>query len=233
MALSVSKTRVDKAGDAIRAFHAGHRCSQHELYEHLMAIRAFRSDHGQPLTRVAANLRYYVDQAAPNSRHKRIGQRLKRMPTILDKLEREPRMALSRMHDIGGCRAIVESQDGIDVIVERLRRQRRWDVRREYDYVADPKVDGYRAKHLIVRKDGVLVEIQLRTLTQHSWAELVERLDLEHGLMLKQHRADPQNVRQIAEIGSLLAQYEAREIGREELERALRRELVFAPRPHP
>ena len=38
-----------------------------------------------------------------------VAQRLKRMPTINDKLKRFPTMNLSRMQDIGGIRAVVES----------------------------------------------------------------------------------------------------------------------------
>lgn len=35
-----------------------------------------------------------------------VSQRLKRVPTIMNKLLSEPTLPLSRMHDIGGCRAI-------------------------------------------------------------------------------------------------------------------------------
>src|SRR3989338_2297971 len=35
-------------------------------------------------------------------------QRLKRMPTIIDKLKREPTMALVRMQDIAGVRAVTD-----------------------------------------------------------------------------------------------------------------------------
>jgi len=33
-----------------------------------------------------------------------VTQRLKRVPTIVDKLRREPTMQLASMQDIGGCR---------------------------------------------------------------------------------------------------------------------------------
>ena len=35
---------------------------------------------------------------------------------------------------------------------------------------------GYRAVHVIVCLDGVTIEIQVRTLMQHVWADLMERL---------------------------------------------------------
>lgn len=35
---------------------------------------------------------------------------------------------------------------------------------------------GYRAVHVVVSLDGVSIEVQVRTLLQHMWADLVERL---------------------------------------------------------
>jgi putative GTP pyrophosphokinase len=72
-----------------------------------------------------------------------VGQRLKRMATILDKLEREPTMALSRMHDIAGCRAVVRKQATVDMLIDRLRAESPWELLpKTWDYVAEPKPDG-------------------------------------------------------------------------------------------
>jgi hypothetical protein len=35
---------------------------------------------------------------------------------------------------------------------------------------------GYRAVHLVVSSEGKLVEIQVRTMFQHTWAELCEKM---------------------------------------------------------
>jgi hypothetical protein len=80
--------------------------------------------HARPLTRVG--LRYFVAEAADGPVI--VGQRLKRMETIRDKLERHPKMALSRIHDIGGCRAVLPNQTAVDHVIERLRAQRGWDL---------------------------------------------------------------------------------------------------------
>jgi len=101
-------------------------------------------------------------------------------------------MSLSRMHDLGGCRAVLRDQAAVDQVLARLREQRRWELLpRTWDYVSQPKPDGYRAKHVVARNDGVLIEIQLRTELQHTWAELVERLDRSLGTRLKAGQADP------------------------------------------
>jgi ppGpp synthetase/RelA/SpoT-type nucleotidyltranferase len=40
--------------------------------------------------------------------------------------------------------------------------------------VAEPKQSGYRAIHHDVRRDGRVIEVQLRTIRQHAWANQVE-----------------------------------------------------------
>jgi ppGpp synthetase/RelA/SpoT-type nucleotidyltranferase len=103
-----------------------------------------------------------------------ISQRLKRVPTIVEKLNREPTLQLANMQDIGGCRAVLRS------ITEVRRVQKRFDHKRPplriNDYVEEPRSSGYRALHLIVEYDDRQIEVQLRTEAMHEWAVTVERL---------------------------------------------------------
>lgn len=200
---TLSRSRVTRAGARLRDHRIGRaRLPVREYVEERAIVEEYRARHAQPLTRVAANLRYYVEEAA-NGEPWSVGQRLKAMPTILDKLTRHPRMELARMHDIGGCRGILPSQDAVDHVVSRLRR--RWELREKiWDYVASPKEDGYRAKHVVALKDGVLIEVQLRTAAQHRWAELVERFDRAHKLDIKAGRASVEIQDLFAEISELM-----------------------------
>ena len=50
----------------------------------------------------------------------RVTQRLKRMATILDKLERESSLALDKMQDIGGCRAVLTCVDDVWRLRDRI-----------------------------------------------------------------------------------------------------------------
>jgi hypothetical protein len=122
-------------------------------------------------------LRYYIRKVGVADQE--VTQRLKRLVTIVGKLDREPQMALSRMEDIGGVRVIVENQHQVDKIVAELERQPRWKLRRVRRYVdggrPGPKSDGYRAVHVVVEKGGYFVEIQLRTPFQNTWAQSVEQ----------------------------------------------------------
>jgi putative GTP pyrophosphokinase len=101
-----------------------------------------------------------------------VAQRLKKFPTIAGKLVREPAMKLSRMADIGGVRAVLPNQASANRVAANLRRN--WTITRVRDYVSEPKDDGYRALHLINRNRGRLIEVQLRTPTQDTWANTVE-----------------------------------------------------------
>ena len=101
-----------------------------------------------------------------------ITQRLKRRPTIFDKLDREPTMQLTQMQDIGGVRARVPSLRHLQAVSRRLRKT--WTIVRTKDYVKEPRSSGYRAVHHVVRRNGRLIEVQLRTVLQDAWANQVE-----------------------------------------------------------
>ena len=112
-----------------------------------------------------------------------VAQRLKRLSSIEFKLTRFPEMPLSRMQDIGGCRAVVHSMSHVRQIqqlyVDSSLKHR---LIRTKDYVAEPKDSGYRSLHLIYRYysdkkptyNNLQIEIQIRTHIQHAWATAVE-----------------------------------------------------------
>jgi ppGpp synthetase/RelA/SpoT-type nucleotidyltranferase len=112
-----------------------------------------------------------------------VSQRLKRVPTILDKLLREPTMQLANMQDLGGCRAVLNSIGEVRRVQRRLVRNR--PPLRVSDYIAEPRASGYRGVHVVVEYDGRAVEVQLRTQVMHEWAITVERVGGRLGEDLK------------------------------------------------
>lgn len=125
----------------------------------------------RPLRLVTVGVRQFVRSEDANIV---VSQRLKRMPTIVDKLTRHPNMKLTRMQDIGGCRAILADRAQVDGVLARITRN--WNVRKIFDYVEEPKpVTGYRAVHVVVDREDRLIEVQLRTPNQHKWAVEIER----------------------------------------------------------
>jgi putative GTP pyrophosphokinase len=170
-----SKTQVDKAGVLLRKFAFDPRrddIDQEKLTDAVGVVWAHRNSFAYPMLKVNANLRYYVKKF---DQPPTVAQRHKRLPRIVVKLLRHERMRLSQMQDVGGCRAILPNQAAVDGVLLGLKRN--WDIVTTDDYVASPRSSGYRAVHVIVKRDGVPIEVQLRTPGQQSWADEVERLD--------------------------------------------------------
>jgi putative GTP pyrophosphokinase len=222
--LPASKERINKAGNILRVAVEQRKRPDETHREALELVRAYRAAHAYPLTAVTAGLRYHARTAAGDTRLD-LSQRLKQLATITDKLVRMPKSRLARMQDIGGCRATFLSQDMVDAaiasIVNRSRRGTAWTIVDIDDYVATQRRDGYRAKHVIVRKHGVQIEMQFRTVTQHNWAELVENLDKAAGLGLKSGRADAWAIDSVASAATDMRRYEESAIDRPTLVRAL------------
>jgi ppGpp synthetase/RelA/SpoT-type nucleotidyltranferase len=173
--------QVNRAGQMLRRWYGREKgksfddfdFSVDDLVDSMIAVTWWRSLHAAPLSRVAANLRYHVGaESGKVSGRIDIAQRLKRRPTIFNKLEREPTMQLTQMQDIGGVRARLPSLAHLYAVSRRLRKT--WKIERTKDYVKEPRSSGYRAIHHIVRRSGRLVEVQLRTVRQDAWANQVE-----------------------------------------------------------
>jgi hypothetical protein len=117
--------------------------------------------------------------------HAVVVQRHKRAPSIIGKLIRFPKMELSRMQDIGGCRAIVGTARDVERLNTHIQASRtRNQLHREYNYIQNPKESGYRGIHLTYKYggekseyEGYFVELQLRSRIQHAWATTVEIVD--------------------------------------------------------
>jgi putative GTP pyrophosphokinase len=179
VAAQPSKEAVNRAGallaELVAAYQQGNKEEQERLETDEESLDAavelidwWRGLHAKPLTSLSANLRYYLKRHGPIV----VTQRLKRAPTMIDKLLREPTMKLTQMADIGGCRALLPDQGSVYEVAKELRRN--WEVQRTRDYAAQPKTSGYRAVHLIVRRKARLIEVQLRTPIQDAWANQVE-----------------------------------------------------------
>ena len=208
-----SKSRVNRASKLIGKSRgtAADRAEAREV------LSNFRSAHAFPLNAVTVTARMRAIEVNPDAV---VAQRLKRLPTILDKLVREPNMSITTMHDLGGCRVVFDTVDQVDQLVGTLRDlpRARNKVVRVYDYLhADPgpKASGYRGMHLAYvygasKKDyhGLRIELQVRTQLMHAWATAVETMDLFSGSELKYGKGDPDLLRYFALVSSLMADAE-------------------------
>ena len=170
-----SKNRVNKAGNNVRS-----GCATNE---DLRVIDEWRAAHRGVLNTFQAILRMRTRGSQIF-----VAQRHKRKSTIFGKLSRFPRMQLSRMDDVAGCRLIFPSIDDLYKFRSKMHSARFKHERRnepdKYDYIKEPKDTGYRGVHDIYNYDvnskagrqlkGLMVEIQYRTNIQHAWATAVE-----------------------------------------------------------
>lgn len=118
-----------------------------------------------------------------------IETRLKKPQSVFDKLERynQP-ITLKAMEenilDIAGMRVIVSYIDDVYALVKVLSVHDDLEIVKVKDYIANPKPNGYRSLHIIVktpiyfldRKQYVPVEIQFRTIAMDFWASLEHTL---------------------------------------------------------
>lgn len=184
-----TRGEVDRAGRLLAGNGVG---ADALLIGHALdVISNWRSAHGFPLNTFQVTLR---NRSSTICEHPIVAQRLKRVPSIFDKLRRFPAMKLSRMQDIGGARAVLPSVEDV-ARLGKIYRQRKtvFQLVGERDYVARPKASGYRSVHFVYRYhsarksvyNGLNVELQLRTRLQHAWATAVETVGTFLGQSLK------------------------------------------------
>lgn len=189
-----TRSSINRAGEELRAYWRAEdfeRLPPEDTVKAYAAMIAFRESFQLPLNKTVMGLRSMVCSECPElergkSARVPVAQRLKRREQILNKLVRLPHMQLWTMGDIGGCRAVLPSRRQVDGILRRIRKQK-WQLHgRIRDYRDEPAESGYRAVHLIVVRDGRLIEVQLRDPREHEWALAVERTGSRLGIPLKE-----------------------------------------------
>ena len=177
-----SGKQIIKAGDMLRDID---QLTPEQREWALGVLDNFRALHAMPLNSFQATLRQRIDRLGITNFI--VAQRIKRKPTILDKLHRYADMQLKRMHDIGGIRVILPSLKKLEALkklylnsTSRISHK----LVRVDDYISTPKASGYRGIHLVFSYhtshpdkqdyEGLRIEMQLRTQLQHVWATAVE-----------------------------------------------------------
>lgn len=85
--------------------------------------------------------------------------------------------ALTQIHDAVGLRIVCAFLNDVYVIRDRLLQLPDIELLEEKDYIRRAKSNGYRSLHLILLVNGgVHAEIQLRTISQDTWAALEHQM---------------------------------------------------------
>lgn len=190
-----TKGQINRAGEAIR--------NQQANDEALTIINNWRASHAYILNTFQATLRNRT-----RGTDIAVAQRLKRMNTITSKLMRQPKMQLARMDDVAGCRLIFKDRQSLLEFREEFFRARFGHIRKndvdKYNYISHPKPDGYRGIHDIYEYNvgsrtgeaynGLLLELQYRTIYQHAWATTVEIIGMVTENQPKFHAGDKRHV---------------------------------------
>ena len=179
--------------------------------EAMSIVNNWRASHNFPLNTFQVGLRKNSRSIDPVAL---VAQRLKRLPSILSKLQRFPDMSLARMQDIGGCRSVLGTVDGVNAVKDAYLKSRfKHVLLREHDYITNPKSSGYRGIHLVYRYNSDRnetynnhrIELQIRSRLQHSWATAVETVGTLIGQALKSSEGEQEWLAFFALVSSAFA----------------------------
>lgn len=134
--------------------------------------------------------------------------RTKSAHSLSGKLERPKRgetfTSPADVHDLIGLRVVLLHEAEVEQVSQDLRRQLTG-AKLEVKRPSDPLSFGYRSHHItadvnqaIAEKSGFRYEIQVRTLLQHTWAQI------EHRLGYKSTMYDDESRRVFAQVSALL-----------------------------
>ena len=196
-----SNSQISKAGEVFR----NPKATELERNNAFNIMNQWRILHEVPLNTFQATLRRRIKQNGLKDAI--VAQRLKKASTIIDKLSREPKMSLDRMHDIGGLRVILKSIEEVEKIKNIYLSGNdffKHQLIKEpdtYNYINEPnKKSGYRGIHLIYKskydRDGweqysdLRIELQLRTEIQHIWATTIETASIFQKQDFKSSKGD-------------------------------------------
>ncbi|MDO4489992.1 MAG: GTP pyrophosphokinase family protein [Lachnospiraceae bacterium] len=142
-----------------------------------------------------------------------ISSRIKSKESILYKMQQKGlpltiSALVENIHDIAGVRVVCPFIEDVYAVARMLVRQHGIDVIQVKDYIRNPKENGYRSLHMIVKTNvdfaetskSITVEIQIRTIAMNFWAST------EHQLRYKKNRSFTEEVQQkLKECADLMA----------------------------
>ena len=186
-----SKNTINRAGKTLLTYvNDPDKQWEKEERRAILVLSNFRSCHGYPINTFQATLRKKLEMIDKSAF---VMQRLKRLPSIVMKLNRFSGMQLARMQDIGGLRAVTSSLKKTYSLESNYLRSKFKHTCHQYrDYIKNPKTSGYRSIHLVYKYmnnnapeyNGLFIELQIQTRMQHYWATAVETMGtyLKHSL---------------------------------------------------
>lgn len=189
--LEYSKKDVVRAGNALRGRLDWNPESEADIQRIFSIANSWRASHAFPMHRMRAELHGRMSALEVKGL---TAARLKQMPSIRAKLNRID-SNLRQLQDLGGCRAVVANIDQARQLAADIIAKSPHTLKREDAYMDKPRSSGYRSHHIVFAfqprnnsesgYEGRLIEVQIRSRMQHSWATAVEAVGLYRGENLK------------------------------------------------
>lgn len=189
----MSKTQIDRLGDRLR--------NQNLADADLRLLDEYRESFSPAYDVVAGTIRQQLGLEPT-------GRPAKSTTSITEKLRRES-IRLTQIQDISGCRLIVNEIPDQERVVASLG-----EIFPSSTVVDRRKAPshGYRAVHVIAKVEEKVVEIQVRTVLQHAWAELSEKLSDLIEPSVKYGGGDDEIRSFLSKASSMVARYEQVEL---------------------
>ncbi|HAM81757.1 GTP pyrophosphokinase [Ornithinibacillus bavariensis] len=132
-----------------------------------------------------------------------VKSRLKSPESIINKVQRKGypltiKDIRDNIHDIAGIRITCSYISDIYKVSEMIQKQKDIEVIQIKDYIENPKPNGYRSLHLIIKipifmsdhVEDVYVELQIRTIAMDFWASLEHKIFYKYNKEIPQHMKD-------------------------------------------
>lgn len=106
-----------------------------------------------------------------------IEKRLKTPESIEQKLiykgkEKSEEPVENLLNDLAGVRIVCFDTSQIYKIISMIKKEDKFEIIKEKDYISKPKTNGYQSYHLILKIENVKVELQIRTILMDAWSSL-------------------------------------------------------------
>ena len=212
-----SRSKTDLAGDTL----SNELNTEEEKNNALRILSNWRAAHSYPMHVFKTRLKNVSEKIDKTSLS---AQRLKRVPSIIKKLNRsydgnKPTMKLTQMQDIAGCRVIMPNVKLANKLYKEyyIKGDLKHKKVNEKNYILHPKKDGYRSIHLIYKYssdkgkkeyNGLLIEVQIRSKLQHLWATAVETVDFFTRQAIKSNEGQKDWITFFKLVSSAFAQFE-------------------------
>lgn len=163
--MKYSRKEIDKAGKTVIT-----EKDTTKVNEALNKINDWRQLHLAPLDLLQVGILNILK--VNNQKIVFVSRRLKRLTSILYKLDLNPKMGLGGMQDIGGLRIVLSDIGNLYRTLDILKANvpESFTLKEKInDYVELPKESGYRSIHLVYKYhsedtyDGMNIELQIRT----------------------------------------------------------------------